>query len=57
MMFWELVSGEKLSYSEIVSYGQARGSALEPFEVEAIMAMDKEYQAFVAEKIRGARNG
>jgi hypothetical protein len=55
-MFWQVLSGEKITYSDLISYGQARGSSLEPFEVEAVMAMDKEYQAFVAEKVKAARN-
>ena len=55
-MFWQVLSGEKITYSDLISFGQARGSSLEPFEVEAVMAMDKEYQAFVADKVKAARN-
>lgn len=52
--FWELVGAEKISYAEIVAYQQATGCNLEPWEIEAIKAMDAEYQAFVAQKTREA---
>jgi hypothetical protein len=52
--FWELVGGERITYSEIVAYQQATGCNFEPWEVEAIKAMDGEYQTFVAEKTREA---
>lgn len=55
-VFWKLQSGEKIRYSEIRAFMEVTGNCLSPSEVDAIMAMDSEYQAFVAERLREVRH-
>ena len=43
---------EKLTYSELASYAALSGDSLTPYDVEAIMAMDSEYQIFIADRAR-----
>jgi len=54
--FWELAGAERITYGELAAYQAATGSTLEPWEIEAIKAMDSEYQGFIAEKNREAVN-
>lgn len=47
----KLRTGEALTYSELQSYCDLVGISLSPFEVHAIMAMDKEANAVISEII------
>ena len=55
-MFFELATGEKMEYREIEAYSRLQCIDIEPWEVNAIMEMDKEHKAFITEKLKAAQN-
>jgi hypothetical protein len=55
--YFRLYSGDKLKYGEIAAYMDTTGNRLLPWEVNALVAMDNEYQSYAAERIKKGATG
>lgn len=40
LVFWQLWRGTRMSFAELEAYCRVTGTELEPWEIEALMAMD-----------------
>lgn len=55
--FWRVARGGALTFSELEAYQRLTGILFSPGDVELLLAMDSEYQAFVAEQMKAPQGG
>jgi hypothetical protein len=52
-VYWQVRGGERLTYGELESYCRLTATELDPWEVEAIMAMDETLEACIRREMSG----
>ena len=51
-MYWQIRSGQAVSYRDLADYMSVTGIVLDAFEISAIKAMDAAFEGFLADRLK-----